>query len=390
MIHSLVSFMRKHRYVILIPFLTVTFCWTLMTDATETEPGTLEYLELFAQCYELIQGRYLEETDPLILAEGAVEGMLLKADPYSALLPVSNSSDLVPPFGPLEIGAVIGYQDPMIRIIDILPGSPADRHGIVPGDTLIRINDQVTPYLTINRAERMLTGNTGDTITLLTQSHLTGELNELDISLEPYERQESGIQVFTKDSIRIVKLSGEPDVSTPEKLYTELTLSTENLPTVLDLRRLNRGDEVLGIRIADLFIPDGETLLHTCTGDSGDMGHVIANDGRALTDFSMAVIIDRTSAGPAETCAGALQSTGRAVVTGDTSFGKAVYREIRPLDTQYEIMLVTGFFCTPQGDAIHLKGVKPDVPVILPVEHEDDPYLATALKQLAIYDRQTD
>ena len=86
MIRSLVFFMKKHNFLILASILTGLFCWTLMTDAVETEPSTWDYLELFSQCYELIQGRYLEDTDPWILAEGAVEGMLLQANPYSALI----------------------------------------------------------------------------------------------------------------------------------------------------------------------------------------------------------------------------------------------------------------------------------------------------------------
>ncbi len=382
MIRSLVFFMKKHNFLIFASILTGLFCWTLMTDAVETEPSTLDYLELFAQCYELIQGRYLEDTDTWILAEGAVEGMLLQANPYSALIPLSGSSNLIPSLGSQEAGIVIGYQEPMIRVIDVLNESPAEKQGIVPGDILIRINDQVTPYLTIDKAERMLTGDEGDTITLLVQSHLTGELNELIIQLKPFDREESTGDIMLQDSIRIIKLQGKATISMLEKLSETLLNSQENTPTILDLRKLNRGDERLGIRIADLFLADGETILQTCSKDNKVLSHVITNDGYNLTGFPLVVILDRTSAGPAETCAAALQSTGRAVITGDISFGKALCFETRLLDNQYEIILVSGFFCTIQGETLYQKGVKPDIPVVLPVEEDVDPYLATARGQI--------
>lgn len=382
MIRSLVLLMRKHNFLIFVPVLIGLFCWTLMTDAVEKEPSTLDYLELFAQCYELIQGRYLEDTDPWILAEGAVEGMLLQANPYSAIVPLSGSSNLIPPLGPLETGLVIGYHEPMIRVIDVLKGSPAEKQGIMPGDTLIRINDQVTPYLTIDRAERMLTGNEGDTITLLLQNHLTGELKELTLQLEPFEREESVMEFILQDSVRIIKIQGKATISTSEKLYSELKSSDKTLPTILDLRKFNRGDELLGVRIADLFIADNETVLHTCSKDNKILGNVITNDGHNLTGFPLAVILDGTSAGPAEACAAALHGAKRAIITGDTSFGKAVLRETHVLDSHYEISLVTGFFCNTEGDTLYLKGVKPDIPVILPVEEDVDPYLATAIRQV--------
>ncbi len=380
---SKVKFMKKHKMLLIIPILTGLLCWTLLTDATESTPGTLEYLELFAQCYELIQSRYIEETDPVILAEGSIEGMLLASSPYAALLPVKGHSGLIPAFGPLSAGIVPGFKEPMIRVIDVIPGSPADEKDIRPGDTIIRINGQVTPYLTIDRAERMLTGHEGDTITLLLQRYLQGNLEEIEIELKPFEDPGPDIQISTMDGIRLVKFTGRATLSTPEQLYQLLTEDMPaSLPAILDLRGLNRGDEVLGVRIADIFIKDETIMLHACTRDGSNMGYVIANDGRALTDFPLAVIIDQTSSGPAETFAAALQSTGRAIITGDVSFGRAVYREILPLDDRYELMMVTSYFCTTDGKSIHGQGVTPDVPVMLPAQDDVDPYVSTAKMQL--------
>ncbi|MBN1880232.1 PDZ domain-containing protein [bacterium] len=374
--------MRKHTYVILVPVLTILLCWTLLTDATESQPGTLEYLELFSQCFELVQSRYLEETDPGILAEGAVEGMLLATSPYAALLPKSGSSGLIPAYGPASLGMVLGFRDPMIHVIDLLPGSPAEEKGILPGDVLIRIGDQVTPYLTVDRASRMITGTPGETRTIFIQHHLTGELIEEDIELRSLDIPAPELHISVTEGVRVIRLTGELTASVLDRLTAELSSPDSIRPTILDLRHLNLGSEAIGLKLADIFIEDGHPMLDLCRSDDQIISEFRSEDGQYMSGFPLVVIIDRTSAGPAETCAMALKSTGRAIVTGDPSFGRAVSREIQSLDDTFDVLMVTGFYCGADGHKINESGIEPDVPVVLPVLENIDPYMDTALNQL--------
>ncbi|MBN1297441.1 PDZ domain-containing protein [bacterium] len=376
--------MRKHKVPILIPAVTIILCWTLLTDATEKTPGTLEYLELFSQCFELVQSRYLESTDPVILAEGAIEGMMLETSHYAALQPRSGSSGLIPPWGPVELGVIIGFHEPMIRVIDVLPGSIAESKGIQPGDTIIRINDQVTPFLPVDRAARMLTGQPGDSLEILTQSHLTLDINELTIEFQPVEAMEpvQGWSITEVDPVRIIRFAGDPGPDTAASLYDALTVQPD-MPTILDLRHMNRGPVHVGIQLADLFIGDGVDILATCDTGNKILSTIPAGDGRALTNCPLAVIIDQTSSGPAETCAAALQAVNRATIIGDRSFGMAVQRETRMLSDEYNVVLVTGWFCMPDGRPIHPQGITPDMPVQLPIADDGDAYLDTALLQVS-------
>jgi len=277
----MVVFMRKHTYIILVPVVTVILCWTLLTDATEKEPGTLEYLELFSQCFELVQSQYMEYTDPTILAEGAVEGMLLDTSPYAALLPVAQSS-LIPAYGTADSGVVIGFQEPMIRIIDVIPGSSAEENGVMPGDSIIKIKDKVTPLLLLDHAKRMLTGNPGDHIELLTQNHLTMDVKEIDLEFKQVTRK-SDVNISINNNIRTAKISGELSVSMIDQIRASLEKNPA-LPTVLDLRHLNSGEEILGIKLADLFIEDGKEIIATCDTNEQILSLVTSNDGVALTD----------------------------------------------------------------------------------------------------------
>lgn len=390
MVGQMVKFMRKHKYIILVPLFTVLFCWTLLTDATDEAPGTLEYLELYSQCFELVQSRYLETTDPAILAEGSMEGMLLENSHYAFLIPTAGRSGLIPPYKPLDAGLTLGYQEPMIRVIDVVPGSPADAKGIQPGDSIIRIEDQVTPFLPVERAARMLTGEPGDTIELLTQNHLTRDVNEFSIEfLETDDPEETvpadapgnALNITTLDDARLIQFRGELTGDVLDQLIAAIETSPA-VPTILDLRHVNQGIETSGIQLADIFISDGMEILATCDTRENILSKIIANDGRAFTNFPLAVIIDPTSAGPAETCAAALQTAHRATITGDRSFGKAVQTEIRSLDASYQLAMVTGWFCVPDGTPIHHSGVAPDLYIQLPPVDTSDPYISTALSQL--------
>lgn len=382
MLRKLAAFMKKHTIIFLVPVVTLIFCWTLLTDATDDEPGTLEYLELFSQTFDLVQSRYLEPTDPDILAEGAVEGMLLETSHYTALLPASGSSRLIPAHGPAKTGLVIGFQSPMIRIIDVIPGSVAEEKGILPGDSIIRINDKVTPFLTIDRAERILSGSPGDSLELLIQNHLTMDLAELTLEVKPL-RQSSGVSITTEKGVRHISFSGDLSGDMIQQVELAITESPET-PTILDLRHMNTGSEKAGIRLADLFLEDGKDILTVFNSDETEFNRIASSDGLAFTKTPLTVIIDRTSAGPAETCAAALKTTQRAVVIGEQSFGKAVVTETVQLDDNYRAIMVTGWYGETAGDIFHMNGLEPDLPVQLPINNDADPFLQTASDQFTV------
>ncbi|MBN1354732.1 PDZ domain-containing protein [bacterium] len=375
--------MLKHqRPIILLVFLLIpAACWILMNAASCKEPDTLDYLELFSQVVELVQSTYLEETDPGILALGAVEGMLLNVSHYCSVNLRDTGSPLIPPYGPIDAGLVLGYREPFIRIIDVIPGSIAEQAGLIPGDALLRIDDQVTPFLTVDRASRLLSGEPGKKINLVIQRHETGQFEEINLNLIAYPDLPD-IQIGWKSNPFYMHIQGEITPETLRKTNDILARTDLRSGLILDLRHLNSGDEQLGLKLADIFIPDGVPAAYLTKAENKSQLPVLTGDGQSLQGFPMAVILDSTSSGPAETCATALNLTGRAVLTGEKSFGKSVQTAVVPLNDHASISLVEFIYCMEDGSSIHDNGLTPEIPVDLTTGQGDDPFYETAVRVL--------
>jgi carboxyl-terminal processing protease len=351
--------------------------WTILTLARSSGPGKLDYLELYTQIYDLVQKTYLEKTDPEILALGSIEGMLLEVSPYCSLDPVGTDSTGYFKGGPVKAGVVLGYREPLHYIIDVVPGSSAEKAGLQPGDAIVRIRDQVTPYLTISRAYRLLSGEPGDKIEVLIQDRNTIQLHEKTIELTQLP---DPVKIHTEfsDQFMVLKLTGDLNNNGVNEVHTLLTEHAPQKGLILDLRHLNCGDSSDGIKLADLFIADGIKTCALCTEGKGNPEKFYSQDRIAMTDFPMVTIISSNSAGPAETCALALRTTGRSVLVGEKTFGMALKYTQTTLDDAYSLSIVSAMYCDMQDKIINKNGVIPDRRVVLPIETDDDPFLLTA------------
>jgi carboxyl-terminal processing protease len=356
-----------------------TVCWTIFNVGRCKEPGTLDYLELFAQIVEIVQSTYLEETDPEVLSLGAVEGMLLNVSHYCTIIPLKEGNPLIPSYGSVDAGLVLGYREPLIRIIDVLPGSIGESAGFQSGDAILRIEDQVTPFLTIDRAQRMISGDIGKKIDFVIQRSATGQFEEIHLKLIPYAEQPD-LQIGWGNDPYYLHPQGEITQETIKKIRTILMTADLSKGLLIDMRHVNAGDERMGLQLADIFIEDGQKIGIACDSEGKTLETFKANDGMALTEFPLVVIIDSTCAGPAETCAVALKESNRAVITGNNSFGKAVNLSELPLDDRYSIAIVQSLYCMRDGSSIQDSGIEPDVTVVLPVQDDtEDPFVDTAM-----------
>ncbi len=378
---KLLEGMKRNQYLILCFMLLIGCGWTLLAVSEESTPTTLDYLDLFSQTFEIIQSRYLEETDPLILAEGAVEGMLLEISPYSTLMPLSGSSSIMPAELPASAGLVLGAENGMIRVIDVLPESPAQMKGILPGDFILRIGDKVTPYLPIERARRLLTGNPAQTVGLTIQSNISYRFEEISLDLQPVRIESSIVSTFTHDFLHL-SFQGPLTTEKIDKIKDILHEHQALKGLILDLRHLNTGEETTGLTLADIFVDDSTAIASLCNKEKKIIQDLYASDGIYFGNFPIAVIIDNTSAGPAETCALALKSSKRAVLIGDHSFGKAVKIQKIPFNESFEIYMPDAYYCELDGTQLQEIGLAPDLRLMFPINHDHDPFIAAATDYL--------
>jgi carboxyl-terminal processing protease len=152
----------------------------------------------------------------------------------------------------------------------------------------------------------------------------------------------------------------------------ELTAAMANLKEqgatslVLDLRGNPGGLLNAAIEVAQKFLRAGDLVVATQGRAGAGDRHESRAAGRVhLTDFPMVVLVNGGTASASEIVAGALQDHRRAVLVGDTTYGKGSVQSLVPLasDKRIALRLTIAYYYTPSGRLIHDKGLDPDIPI---------------------------
>ncbi|MBN1552843.1 PDZ domain-containing protein, partial [bacterium] len=275
-----------------------------------------------------------------------------------------------------------GYKEPLLRVISVSPDSPAQKAGLVAGDSIIRIKDQVAPLITVQRAERMLSGFENDTVDIVVQHHLTNTIDEIKLVLTPYN-QTGNLHFQMIDGIVHLRVSNRLSATAFDWIKKTIEDNRPNKGIILDLRGLNNGVDRDGFKLADLFIKDGLDIGAICDANGKIVETVKSEDGYAFENYPLVILVDSTSAGSAETCAIAMKTAGRGEIIGEKTFGRAIELKRILLNTNYSIDLISGVFGMLDGSICQNNGLNPDKTVDTTLtKPESDPFIDLALQTL--------
>jgi carboxyl-terminal processing protease len=339
----------------------------------EDEEAYREIRLLTAAVLQVRKG-YVDEDDTTYkkLVYGALRGMLDSLDPHSQFLePQSYQQVKDDTSGEFSgIGIVIGSRDSVLAVISPIEDSPAFKAGVQAGDKIIEIDGQSTEGLSINDAIKKLRGPKGTPVKL---------------KLIRAGAQEFRIVDLMRDIIKVTSVKGarmlEPGIgyvritqfseNTTDDLDAHLQkLQKQNLKAlVLDLRNNPGGLLTQAIGVSELFLEKGQVIVST-RGRKGanNPPPVTALGQKHYLGFPMVILINGGSASASEIVSGALQDHKRAVLVGETSYGKASVQSLFPLDDQSAIRLTTAHYYTPSGRLIHDVGIQPDIISPLPLD----------------------
>ncbi|MSQ07356.1 MAG: S41 family peptidase [Dehalococcoidia bacterium] len=338
-----------------------------------------------AEVWELLQKEHVTggKLDADLLSAGAVRGMMLALDdPYASFLDAKQygveRQDLEGFFE--GIGAQVAMRDGRVSIIAPLPGTPAERAGIQPGDLILEINGQTTNGLTLLEAVSKIRGPKGTIVELLV-FHLEAKEPVL-VSVER--------AVIKLDSVRLKMLPGgighlrisEFSETTNDELKAALEefRKQQGKGLVLDLRNNPGGLLNSVVDVASQFLDSGLVLYELDAHGNRDDWKV-RSGGRAK-DIPTVVIINQFSASASEVLSGALMDHQRATIIGATSFGKGSVNTLRRLDDGSGVYFTIAHWYTPKGTLIEGKGITPEIVVETPPTLTEDAQLARALEAL--------
>ena len=333
-------------------------------------------LQMFERVYEFVRENYVDEVEPEVLIEGALEGMFGSLeDPHSAYLTAEEMRDLRDTtrgqFG--GVGMYIAKQAPpdqedgtgqpqdeggFVEVVAPIEDTPAFRSGILAGDLIVEIEGKTTRDLDIDQVVNRLRGQPGTSVGVLIRrgsSHtFTVELTRAIIEVPTVKFDMIDDEIAF---LRIIQFTPHTHERVKEALLEFEEQGYSSL--IIDLRQ-NPGGLLSGVvDTADLFFTDG-TIVGTRGRKASENEVFRADAGRsAPEDLPIVVMIDEGSASAAEIMAGALKDRGRAYVIGETSYGKGSVQEVHVVGTGGFRLTMSKYY-TPDGNFIEGSGITPD------------------------------
>ncbi len=346
--------------------LGIILLWLMVAPAAPGTKSPYSKLAIFARVLTNLERLYVEPVDGDDLIYGAIRGMVRTLDPHSAFLLPDEfrilEEDTQGKFG--GVGVEVGIQDDILTIITPMPGTPAEKAGLEPGDQIFAIEGNQTQAMSITDVVWQMRGVPGTEVTITVNRE--GRDQPFDVTLTREIIHIESVQGellepgFPWIKVRIFQKDTASDVA---EVMKKLTREGDGLRgLVLDLRRNPGGVLHEAVRLVDLFVNSG--ILVTTRGRGGEIIQEFkANKRATMTSAPMVVLIDGASASAAEIVAGALQDHGRALLVGTRSFGKGSVQSIIDLGDGYGLKLTVARYFTPNGRSIQVEGVVPDVEI---------------------------
>ncbi len=328
-------------------------------DSYQQKITKRQMLEVFTRALIQIERKYVTEKDPVKLIESGVQGMVQDLDPFSALLTPEESREwMVQTQGKFGgLGIQIGIRDGWLTVIAPIEGTPAYRAGLRAGDRIIKIEGKSTRGIKLQKAVKLLRGKPGTKVTITIQRPGLDEPFDVTITRAIIEIHAVPFYTRLDHNIGYVRLTTFSEMASREvKAALDSLWAQGARRFVLDLRSNPGGLLREALRVSSLFLPKGSIVVST-RGRIPEADTVLrAPFGPEIPDtVPVVVLVNKGSASASEIVSGALQDWDRALVVGDTTFGKGSVQRIYPLGYGYELKLTTAYYYTPSGRCIHRK-----------------------------------
>ena len=325
-----------------------------------------EKIDLFGEVLEKIKQEYVDDIDQADVMDSAINGVLQSLDPYSAYMSPelfkSMQTESKGEFGGL--GIEIGMEAGVVKVIAPIADTPAEKAGIKAGDYIVRINNEQVQGKTLMEAVKLMRGPVGSSIELTIRR--TGEKKSLNFKIERQIIEVKSVEskiLGNQKNIGYIKLKSFNENS--DKQFIQKIKSYEKqklIGYIIDLRNNPGGLLNQAIAITDFFLDKGE-IVSTKGRRISETRKFFARTGDGIKGKPIIVLINNGSASASEIFAGALKDHKRAIILGESSYGKGSVQSIIPLRNGGGIRLTISKYYLPSGKSISEVGVSPDIVV---------------------------
>jgi carboxyl-terminal processing protease len=346
----------------LIIFLTQ---FLFLKQINSAEIDIYKKIDLFGEVLEKINKEYVDEINQSESMDSAINGLLQSLDPYSAYMSPEIFQEMQTEtsgeFGGL--GIEVSMEAGVVKVISPIDDTPASKAGIKAGDYIVKINNIQVQGKSLSEAVDLMRGPVGSGIELTVRRRGVKKALTFNITREIIEVQSVKSDLLD-NNIGYIRLTSFNDNSSQQiKKQIKKLKKNENLKAfILDLRNNPGGLLSQAIRISDFFLENGE-IVSTKSRKKSENKRWFAKKGDITDGKTLLVLINYGSASASEIVAGALKDHKRAIILGESSYGKGSVQSIIPLKNKGAIRLTVAKYYLPSGDSISEVGVRPDIEV---------------------------
>jgi len=348
-------------------FITVIFFLVsyFNTSYSDNSNDLYKKIDLFSEVLEKIQNEYVDEINQADVMDSAINGVLQSLDPYSSYMNPEIFNEMQTEtsgeFGGL--GIEVSMESGVVKVISPIDDTPASKAGIKSGDYIVKINDEQVQGKTLMEAVNLMRGEVGTSIELTIRRKGKKKAIIFNIVREIIEVKSVVSKVVDKEIgyLRLRAFNENSDVQLKKQISK---LEKENKLTgyILDLRNNPGGLLSQAVKISDFFLHDGE-IVSTKGRKSRENRKFFAKKGDRIDGKPLVVLINNGSASASEIVAGALQDQKRAILIGESTYGKGSVQSIIPLKNNGAIRLTISKYYLPSGRSISEVGITPDIKV---------------------------
>ncbi len=363
---------KKNKKTILFGFLSTVAASILLVntaqadnlydDKPNSDSSKLEAYLKFTKIVSLIEDQYVDELNTSDIIDKALKGLLSNLDAHSSFMDAKESKELQVQtngeFGGLGIS--VGMRDGALTVIAPIEGTPADKAGMKSKDIILKIDDQATIGMTIDKAVSLMRGKPGTPIKLTVIRK--GETKPLIFNIV---RDIIEIQsVYAKtigDDILYLRIT-----SFDQKVVSSMKKAIKEHPNakgiIIDLRNNPGGLLNQAIGVVDMFVDHGIIVSQKGRVASENIIYNARADG-SNTKTPLVVLVNDGSASASEIVSGSLQDHKRAIIVGKKTFGKGSVQVVMPVGDNESLRLTIARYYLPSGRTIQAVGVTPDIEV---------------------------
>ena len=351
--------MTKKKFIVSFLFIFVIS----INSALSLENQIYKKIDLFGEVLEKINEEYVDEIDQSKSMDSAINGLLQSLDPYSSYMSPEIFKEMQTEtsgeFGGL--GIEVGMESGVVKVISPIDDTPASRSGIKAGDYIVKINDTQVQGKSLTEAVELMRGPVGSSIELTVRRQGAKKALTFNIVREIIQIKSVKADLLEKN-IGYIRLTSFNENSSEQikKEIGKLKKNNNLKAYILDLRNNPGGLLSQAIRISDFFLENGE-IVSTKGRKASENRRWFAKQGDLTDGKALIVLINYGSASASEIVAGALKDHKRAILLGDSSYGKGSVQSIIPLKNDGAIRLTIAKYYLPSGKSISEVGVSPDI-----------------------------